>query len=531
MPSKLISSPLVLNPIFTTRLANFKHFKVELILLCLLPLIVLLVRLPYLEKPLDDDSAANAYGGRLILQGEPLYSSYHPGHHLPLVYYINALAFSLWGDNSWAIRFFLAVWLIPTAYLFYYLARAFADRKTSWIALFLFLLLTSDYIMEGHTAEIELFANLPRIAGIFLLLIFQNRPTKDWQYVWIGLIGAICILFKSVYVSALVLTGLILLIQLWRQPNKKEGINRLARRTLWVGLGLMAGLLPVVIYFGDLGLLPRLSLVFTLGQGHVTSTTVNPLFLFLYPLSGLAIANLPLLTSGLAGAMLMPFDKILPRLTKYIILFWFLLSFIEAGISYNAFWHYYLLITPSLSLLAAWFITQPLRLVQVNPKRRWIGWPISALLLLTIGATYLFVNSGYLYHYIRYKTGQETYREFVQKSWPPTGPMFVALQDIATYIQTHSQPDDRIYIWSEEVQLYFLANRRCALDFIWPKYLEEPNIPGGPAELQRRLFAPTTKFIVVAQDNPPTWLTQGLAKDYHWVETIAGRAIYQRNDS
>ncbi|NJN94517.1 MAG: glycosyltransferase family 39 protein [Anaerolineales bacterium] len=510
-------------------LSTIKHQKIELILLGLLPIIVLLTRLSYFDKPLDDDSAANAYGGRLILQGEPLYSSYHPGHHLPLIYYINALAFSLWGDNPWAIRFFLALWLIPAAYLFYYLARTFADRKTSWIALFLFLLLTSDYVMEGHTAEIELFANLPRIASIFLLLIFQSRNTKDWQYVWIGLIGAVCILFKAVYVSALGVTGLILLIQFWAEQDKKDGFHRLIRRAVWMGLGLLMGLLPVVIYFGTLGLLPRLSLVFTLGQDHVNSTGVNPLFLFLYPLSGLAIANLPLLTLGLAGALLMPFDKTLPRLTKYIILLWFVLSFIEAGISYNAFWHYYLLIIPPLSLLAAWFIMQPLRLAQGNPKLKWAGWAIPALFLLTIGATYLFVNSGYLYHYARYKTGQETYRDFVLKSWPPTGPMFVALQDIAVYIQSHSQPDDRIYIWSEETQLYFLANRRCAVDFIWPMFLENPNIPGGPAELQQQLFAPTTKFIIIAQDNPPVWLTRGLTKDYRLVETIAGRAIYQRN--
>lgn len=530
MESKFTSNPLAQNLIFTTTLTNFKHHRAELILLALLPIVVLLTRLPYLDKPLDDDSAANAYGGRLILQGEPLYSSYHPGHHLPLIYYINALAFSLWGDNPWAIRFFLALWLIPTAYLFYYLARTFADRKTSWIALFLLLLLTSDYVLEGHTAEIELFANLPRIAGIFLLLTFQNRHAKDWQYVWIGLIGAVCILFKAVYISALVLAGLTLLIQFWGEPDKKAGLNHLIRRIVWMGLGLMAGLLPVVIYFGALGLLPRLGLVFTLGQDHVRSTGANPLFLFLYPLSGLAIANLPLLTLGLAGTLLMPFDKTLPRLTKYIILCWFLLSFIEAGINYNAFWHYYLLITPSLSLLAAWFITQPLRLTQGHSKFKWASRPIPVLLLLTIAATYLFTNSGYLSHYVRYKTDQETYRDFVLKSWPPTGPMFVALQDIAVYVQTHSQPDDRIYIWSEEVQLYFLANRRCALDFIWPVYLDNPNIPDGPLELQHRLFASTTKFIIIAQDNPPIWLIQGLTKNYRLVKTIAGRAIYQRNN-
>jgi hypothetical protein len=50
------------------------------------------------------------------------------------------------------------------------------------------------------------------------------------------------------------------------------------------------------------------------------------------------------------------------------------------------------------------------------------------------------------------------------------------------------------------------------------------------ADMQRRLFAPTTKFIVVARDDPPDWLRQGLAENYKLAETIAGRKVYQRVD-
>jgi hypothetical protein len=525
--SKLKPISIVLMVYFSRIKVYLTNQKVTLTFIVILSLLIVLWRLPLLDKPLDDDSAANAYGARLILQGEPLYSTYHPGHHMPAIYYIYTLAFMLIGDSPAAIRFFLSLWLIPTAYLLYVLARTLVDQKGSWLAVIFFVLLTSDYTLEGHAPEIEQFANLPRIGATLLLITFLNSKTKDWYLLWIGLVAAICFLLKAVYVTPLILSGVVLLTQFWSQRSQAGVTYRLIKQLLWLGAGLALGFMPVIAYFGVIGLLPRLALVFTLGQGHVSLTDFSPLFIFLFPLSGLAIANLPLLILALAGALLMPLDKSLPIPSKYLIPLWLFLSFIEAGLSRKAFPHYYLLITPALCLIAAWLVTQPYRLL----KSKAIGLAVPLILLCAIGGVYLFINGGYLSHYVRYKTGQETYRDFVLNSWPPVGSMFVALQDIATYIKIHSDPEDRIYIYSEEVQLYYLTNRRCALDFIWIIYLEHPAIPGGLPEMQRRLFAPTTEFIVIAQPDPPAWLTTGLAKDYHLVETIAERQIYQRNGS
>ncbi len=528
MTSKSILRSITLNPIYAITLARLKNQKVELILLLVLPLLVILWRLPLSEKPLDDDSAANAYGARLILEGEPLYSTYHPGHHLPAIYYTYAFAFALVGDSPVALRFFLSLWLIPTTYLLYGLARTCAGSKTSWLAVIFFSLLISDYALEGHSGEIELFANLPRIGATLLLMLLLNRNTKDWQFLWMGLIGAICILFKAVYLSPLILTGLMLLTQFWAQRTESGAVGRLVRRIIWVGVGLLLGLLPVVAYFSALGLLPRLGIVFALGQGHITSYQVNLLFIFLFPSSGLAIANLPLLILGVSGGLLMPLDKSLPTLPKRLIPLWLLFSFLEAGISRVPFMHYYLLITPALSLLAAWMVTQLYRLAQLKLKFKPLIWAVPTLLLLAVGGIYIFVNGGYLYHYVRYKTGQQTFRDFVLNSWPPTGEMYVTLQDIAAYVQTHSEPDERIYIWSDEVQLYYLANRRCALDFIWINYLEDSTIPGELSDRRQRLFAPTTQLIIIGTGDPPAWFMEELAKNYRLVKIISDHRIFQR---
>jgi hypothetical protein len=92
-----------------------------------LSLLVILLRLPSLDHPFDNDSAANAYHARLIVQGEPLYGLHHPAHHLPGVYYTYALAFSLLGDNVWAVKFLLLGWTIATVYLLYRLGSLLID--------------------------------------------------------------------------------------------------------------------------------------------------------------------------------------------------------------------------------------------------------------------------------------------------------------------------------------------------------------------------------------------------------------------
>jgi hypothetical protein len=225
-------------------------------------------------------------------------------------------------------------------------------------------------------------------------------------------------------------------------------------------------------------------------------------------------------------------------LQRAILPLWLALSWVEAGIGLKLYLHYYLLIVPPLSLSAAWLLARlgSISILRAAPQGlgkpmgSWLGIVMPAALVLAIGIAYGYRNGGYLAHYIRYATGQESYRDFVLNGWPLDGPTLIALQDLADYMQAHSTPDDRIYVWSDDVQLYYLADRRCAVDLIWPDRLETPVMPGGLASTQRHLLAPTTKFIVVGWDNAPEWLRRGLADDYDLAETIGGRRVYRRAD-
>lgn len=510
----------------------------EWIIVVALSLLVTLLRLPSLEQPFDNDSGANAYHARLIVRGEPLYSTHHPAHHMPAVYYAYALAFLLFGDSVWAVKFLLILWTIVTVYLLYRLGVLMRDRATGALAAVFYSILTSHVHMAGTTAEIELFANLPRIAAILVLMHFTAQRATAWKFVLVGMLSAAAFLFKAIYLSSLAIAGFVLVIELW-PIRSQTGARRITiMRGLWIAIGFAAGLLPVVAYFGLLGLLPRFLLAFTIGRGYVnfrTAASAGPEYLFLYPFLTLAANNIALLTLSVTGLLLIVTSLLRrhhPRRgrqpsTVSCIPVWYILSFVEAGITRVNFSHYYLLVVPSLALLAAWFLCKMYRDVsnQVRTGGRFAAASLLMLLLaitLSLSAT---LNLNFYRCYARYRLGLETYQDFVRNGvhW---GESLVRVQRLADYVRRHTSPNDRIYYWSGDTQIYYLADRRCAIDIIWPLYAEAT----GPYQ---RIFSPQTKYVILGESNNiprPAWLYAGLVGEYALETVIEDQEVYRRLD-
>jgi hypothetical protein len=90
-----------------------------------LVILIVIIRLPSLEEPLDNDSGAAAFHARQMLRGEPLYGNFHPTHHLPGIFYTFKIAFELFGDNQIAPKLILLFWFIACAWLLYLLGRSY----------------------------------------------------------------------------------------------------------------------------------------------------------------------------------------------------------------------------------------------------------------------------------------------------------------------------------------------------------------------------------------------------------------------
>jgi hypothetical protein len=510
------------------------------VVVVVLALLVTLLRWPSLEQPFGNDGGANAYHARLIVRGEPLYSTHHPAHHMPAVYYTYALAFLLFGDSVWAVKFLLIPWTVITAYLLYRLGVLLMDRATGLLAAIFYAILSADVFLYGSTAETELFANLPRTAAVLVLTHLLIRQSAAWKFVSVGLLSAAAFLFKAAYLSPLAMVGLALFVELWQTRRTAGAWRTPLIRGLWVGVGFVSGLLPVVAYFGLLGLFPRFLLVFTIGREYVnfrhTATAAQPYWL-LHPLLGLASDNIALLILGLTGLVMIVITA-LPRyrdqrsngaLLKFCIAFWYVLSYIEAGITRVVFLHYYLLITPPLALLAAWFLLRTYHVIkhQFQPANRFVAVLVLTTLLTITLSFSLKKNCRFYNFYLRYKFGAVTYRDFLLRGWSEhNGAEFVRIQELADYIQKHTSLSDYIYYWSGGVQLYYQANRRCPIDMIWPLYAEAT----GPYQ---RIFVPQTKYVIVGESNNvsrPGWLYAELAKNYTLETVIKDQELYRRVD-
>jgi 4-amino-4-deoxy-L-arabinose transferase-like glycosyltransferase len=503
----------------------------ELFIVAFIIILVVLLRWPTLEQPFDNDSAAIAYHARLIVRGEPLYGTHHPAHHLPAVYYIYSLAFLIFGDSLWSVKFFLLLWTIITVYTLYWLGNVLINKQVGILAAIIYTVLSTDVLMLGTTAEIELFANLPRTAGILLVIHLLKNKSQSWKYLFLGIIAGISFLFKAVYLSTLAVAGCLLLINYWSNREQTPG-KQLISRSIWIGLGLGVALIPVALYFNTLGLLPRLLLVFSLGNYYVSyrADFAPDLTALFYPLMGLTFNNVAIMglcIAGLFGIFRQTFKSQVGGVSLFSIPLWFIFSYIEAGASLTFFTHYFLLLIPTASLASAWLLDRLyLHLKGKFENTQPLAIPVLLGILILPAIVHSAHNNFDFYNsYTQYRLGNKPYEYFVEESFPFDNIQLV--QDLADYITARTNQDDFIYTWSGSIQLYYLADRKSPIDIIWPLYVEAT----GPYQ---RIFNSKTKYIIIraGEKNYQTlgWLFEELDKKYELEATLHDYKIFRRID-
>jgi hypothetical protein len=146
---------------------------------------------------------------------------------------------------------------------------------------------------------------------------------------------------------------------------------------------------------------------------------------------------------------------------------------------------------------------------------------VAAVLLISASQ-----NSSLYVEYGWYAAGLQSYEQYLGEGPPDKpGESVMYIQDLAGYLQAHTAADDTIYYWSNFMELYYLANRRCAIPFIWPIYAEASGE-------YRQIFQ--AKYVIMGNDTvfglaeTPAWLPQELARSYVLETVIHGQAVYRR---
>src|SRR5215212_184054 len=243
-------------------------YKKDWILFLLLTILLIAARLPSFYEPLENDSGANAFFARQMLRGLTLYDVFHPGHHLPGVYYTFELAFKMFVDNPNSPKLLLLPWTLACALLLYLMGRMYFDEQIGIVGALFFILVSSQRGLAGMTVEMEHFANLPLIAGIFVLMVLSRRQAPAWQFIWLGILGALSILYKITFVAPLIVAGISIPLMAWMTRKEAGAWKTMLSRLIWMAIGLIVPLAIVAAYFASLGLWKQFLLIFEFGLNY-----------------------------------------------------------------------------------------------------------------------------------------------------------------------------------------------------------------------------------------------------------------------
>ncbi len=514
---------------------KFKINRNYLICFSLL-ILVILVRLPTLFLPIDNDTGATAYHARLILNGEPLYGTHHPAHHLPGIFYTYAAIFAILGDRPSSLQLVLMVWVWINAILILKIGKTISSTFGGILSAIFFIFITSMTNIMGDTAEIELFANLPLTGIIWLGFKIIKEERNIWSEFLIGIISAFCFLYKANYFASLIAVTLAMVLLKLKYPeNKKWPVLLGQYAVMFLGFTIVNAF--VIGYFLYLGLLNRFLMVFQFGFNYVSLSLLPWYYVFLVPLIRIIQINIILVIFGVTSVIrrfffiLMSSKMTLPIISKNLILvLWILFSLVSAGLSRFGFAHYVILLVPPLALLAGteisdlWEKTKSI----AQARKKQFFFSVIGIFTFFIFGTIVLNSKNYLSGFWQFASGEKGIEEFAI-SGTKMGAENVLAYKIAEHIKENSTPADKILNWSDLAQIYYIADRRASVDVIWP--LSIPLL-GDPI----RALEPEPTYIITGpvmtpNEKVPLWLISYLQASYKRELFIEQYQVYKHLDS
>lgn len=202
--------------------------------------VLIILRIPSLFEPYYyGDEMIYLAIGEGIRQGIPLYQSLHDNKP-PLLYLTAAIS-----GNLFIFKAILAFWNILTVYGFWKLSKTLFPKsiKVQNISTIIFGIATTLPLLEGNTANAELFMITP---VIFAFLILLSRPNSIKNLIFSGVLFSLGALFK---IPAAFDVIAIVMIWLFYTKIKIENIKELLIKIFYLTLGFLIPFIITFIFF------------------------------------------------------------------------------------------------------------------------------------------------------------------------------------------------------------------------------------------------------------------------------------------
>ncbi|HXC77076.1 MAG TPA: glycosyltransferase family 39 protein [Candidatus Acidoferrum sp.] len=477
--------------------------------------IVILAHVPaFFHRLLDGDEAIYGSIAALMNLGGKLYAEGGVDNKPPGIFWVYAATFHVAGTYQMtAIHLVGLLAMLATCSLLFVIGRSMYGVRAGLLAALIYGILTAAGNPRLLASNTEIFMMLPLTASVLLML---RR-----QWLWSGALLVAAGAFRQVAAVNLLLVPLAIVLM---EPRDKR-----LRASGFFAAGLAGGLVLAAALLAATG-----SLV---GFWNWTIETLygyaalnwTPALVFMRSWDSV----LPFVASAVvvwvaAIAFAWRWKRVPPA--AQLMVAWLAVSIPGSLAGGHLSWHYFIQVMGPLALLAAFTIDRGLD----GPRRRLVTAVAVAGLALPLAGWGVFdlVSDPLTYDF--------------QAPVP-------AHQAVAAYIQSHTRPDDRVFVWGDWPALYVESDRIMASRFpgflrgfargsaltpnnwdtsaaVWPALKEDLTQHPPALIVDTSASANWSDFSMYPMTNYPV-LAQFVATGYHLTATVDGVAIYSPNGS
>jgi len=428
--------------------------RAELLFLLALFLLPILLYLPFAGTPFERDEGVYATVAQGVLEGRVPYRDLFDNKP-PLVYIWYAMSFTLFGESVFAPRILASVCLSLTTLALYNQARMVLPLPAARVAAALFAVSTGLPWVALH-ANTEAYMLLPLVTSLMFFTIGMKEGRLRW-FVIAGLFAGLAIMTKQVAMWNLLALAMVSLI--WHRKTAETQWRAVAPTVALFG-GCLVSLAAVALPFTLMGALDDL-IYANLSYNWVYINFLSyaqRLANFGHGLLFFSAVAAPFVAGAIAGLIILWRKR--AAATDYVLILWAIASAIGVASGGRFFPHYFLQLMPSLAVLTGVLIYDRF----VNGGDRVLSkpaWMIATfLIVVSVGTT------SVLYLAPRAAEEQVVSSVFHQKEWEASS------EELGLWIKDRTQPDDLIFNYGRESQVYFYADRQPAIPYFYDWVLE-----------------------------------------------------------
>lgn len=435
-------------------------------------LLSLALRLAFLDEPFERDEGFYSAIALQILDGAVPYrdTAEQKG---PLLFYLYAFALASLGKSMAAVRIFTALYNLLTLLALSWLTRQVAGNRAGVIAAYVYAVFSSLPHIQAASSNAEVFLALPLVLTVCLILHWAHASSK-WMLVLAGLANVAAILIKMV---AAPFSLLALGVVCYHAYRKRSLLSSLACFLLPQAL-VVAAMLLAFAHSGALENFIQFALIYPLK--YVSNTTTFNISGPELPLvlAYLAPELLPISVFGFSLIFALPWLNRSPALNYAAMLPW--AAAIATLMPGKNFPHYFINLVPFLSAATALAFNECLR----HSSR--------LLRLLPLIPLALFAHLVILEHAFYWKMTPDEVSE------AKYGDQFVLARDAALWMKNRMRPEDTIFHWGYDPQVYLIAERSPPKRFSSSGDIAaRGDTPAAREELQNHLKSSRPAYIVI----------------------------------